>query len=654
MNPIHPSDHATKTLDIICLGRAAVDLYGQQIGSRLEDMGSFAKYLGGSSANIAYGCARLGLRSAMLTRVGDEHMGRFVREELARGGVDVSHVKTDSNRLTGLVILGIKDQHTFPLIFYRTDCADMAVSHDDFSPEFIASSLALLITGTHFSTESTYSSSMQAIQYAKAAGTKVIVDIDYRPVLWGLTRLGDGETRFISSSSVTTHLQTVLPHCDLVVGTEEEIHIAGGSTDTIQALKTIRTLTPATIVLKLGPLGCTVLDSAIPEHVNAFTVYKGVTVEVLNVLGAGDAFMAGFLRGWLRGESYAQATAYANACGALVVSRHACAPAIPTETELFYYLRHAASIPRPDQDAKLNRLHRVTTRQLPERSEICALAFDHRKQLYDMACEQGADPARISTLKNLLVKAVDYGINQTGLAETSAGVLIDNTYGQGALNAITGRGWWIGRPVELPASRPLELEGGRSIGRALIRWPLEHIVKCLVFYHPNDPTELRLQQERQLQELYQACLQSGHQLLIEVILPQGTTCLADTYARVLQRLYNLEIYPDWWKLPPQTDESWQHISQVVQSRDPYCYGVVLLGLSASIEAMQQAFKTAAHYPICKGFTVGRTLFAEPAQRWLAHQIDDQTLIAQVGNNYVQLIQAWRESRLIASAQESLT
>lgn len=115
-----------RNLDIICVGRAAVDLYGQQIGARLEDMGSFAKYLGGSSGNIAYGTARLGLRSAMLTRVGDEHMGRFVREEFDAAGVDTSHVITDSERLTGLVILGIKDRDTFPLIFYRNDCADMA------------------------------------------------------------------------------------------------------------------------------------------------------------------------------------------------------------------------------------------------------------------------------------------------------------------------------------------------------------------------------------------------------------------------------------------------------------------------------------------------------------------------------------------------
>ena len=333
-----------KSLDLICLGRAAVDLYGQQIGSRLEDMGSFAKYLGGSSGNIAAGTARLGLKSAMLTRVGDEHMGRFVREELARNGVDTSHVITDQERLTGMVVLGIKDRETFPLIFYRTDCADMAIDSADFSADFVGSAKALVITGTHFSTEQTYNASMQAIEYARAAGTKVVVDIDYRPVLWGLTSLGDGEQRFISDAGVSEHLQRVLPHCDLIVGTEEEVHIAGGSEDTITALKTIRSLSDATIVLKLGPLGCTVLDGAIPDSESEFDVFTGVRVEVLNVLGAGDAFMSGFLRGWLRGEDAQTSCAYANACGALVVSRHGCTPAIPSEEELLYYIENQSIV----------------------------------------------------------------------------------------------------------------------------------------------------------------------------------------------------------------------------------------------------------------------------------------------------------------------
>ena len=127
-----------KTLDVITIGRSSVDLYGAQVGGRLEDMGSFQKYIGGSPTNIAAGTARLGMKSALITRVGDEHMGRFIREELLREGVDVRGVKTDPARLTALVLLGIRDKTSFPLIFFRADCADMALCEADIDEAFIA------------------------------------------------------------------------------------------------------------------------------------------------------------------------------------------------------------------------------------------------------------------------------------------------------------------------------------------------------------------------------------------------------------------------------------------------------------------------------------------------------------------------------------
>ena len=623
------------------MGRAAVDFYGDQIGSRLEDMSSFSKYLGGSAANTAFGCSILGLKAAMLVRVGDEHMGRFVREELARVGVDVSHVHTDPHRLTGMVVLGIKDQETFPLIFVRTDCADMAVSTDDFDEDFIASSRAFLTNGTHCSTEHIYHTAKTALEMARRNGVKTVFDIDYRPVLWGLTNPGDGETRFISSTTVTQHLQTLLPLFDLIVGTEEEIHIAGGSTDTVKALRRIRELSAATLVLKRGPYGATVYDAEIPDDLDAGITVQGVQVEVLNVLGAGDSFMAGFLRGWLRDEGYERALTYANACGALVVSRHGCAPAMPTAEELDDYLSRAQDVPRPDLDARLNYLHRVTTRYPHEWPELCVLAMDHRKQFLDMAQQAGVNAAHIPYLKNLLVKAVERGAEQAGLTN-QMGVLLDDTYGQAALNAVTGRGWWIGRPVEVPGSRPLELEGGRSIGSRLKSWPREHVVKCLMSYHPDDDSVLRLAQERQIQELYEACCVSGHELLLEIIPPSDSTQDDTVLARALERFYHLEIYPDWWKLAPQNPEVWARLSALIETHAPHCRGIVLLGLDAPDEQLRHGFRQCAEFPIVKGFTIGRTLFAEPSRRWFRGELDDAGLIDVVSANYLRLIGYWRE------------
>src|SRR6185295_10228311 len=161
-------------------------LYGQQIGGRLEDMGSFAKSVGGCPSNIAIGAARLGLKSAIVTRVGDEHMGRFIREQMAREGVATDGIQTDPKRLTALVILGVRDTDTFPLIFYRDNCADMALTEADIDPAFIQRARAVVVTGTHFSTASTAAAQRKAMAIARAGGAKVVFDIDYRPNLWGL------------------------------------------------------------------------------------------------------------------------------------------------------------------------------------------------------------------------------------------------------------------------------------------------------------------------------------------------------------------------------------------------------------------------------------------------------------------------------------
>ena len=632
-----------KTLDLICLGRVAVDLYAQQIGSRLEDVATFSKYLGGSSGNVAYGTAVQGVKSSMLARVGDEHMGRFLREELERVGVDTSHLITDKERLTALVILGIKDQDTFPLIFYRDNCADMAITKDDFSEEYIASARALAITGTHLSHPNTREAVLTALEYAGRNNVKRLLDIDYRPVLWGLTSLGDGETRFIDSEAVTQSLQEVLHHFDVLVGTEEEFHIAGGSTDTLTALKNVRKVSQATLVCKRGALGCSVFVEGkdIPDDLDGGINVYGVRVEVLNVLGAGDAFMSGLIRGYLNNEGWEQACRYANACGALVVSRHGCSPAMPTKVELDNYLARAQSVPRPDLDETLNHLHRVTTRKVKEWDDLCIFAFDHRKQLVDMANKCGADIRRIPKLKTLLLKAAEQTAKEEGIYEGHAGILADTTFGQNALNAITGKKWWIGRPIEEPSSRPLNLEHG-DLGSQLASWPLEHVVKCLAFYHPKDSAEMKALQDRKLKEVYQACCRTGHELLVELILPADMEQNEDYYAEMLAYFYGLGIKPDWWKLPGVSAKAWQDISAIINTNDPYCRGILILGLDAPEETFEKVFKASVNAPLVKGFAVGRTIFGQPSADWLAGKLDDQQLVEAVSERYRRLITLWKQ------------
>jgi 5-dehydro-2-deoxygluconokinase len=192
-----------RDLDLVCMGRTSVDLYGEQVGAKLEDTQSFRKYVGGSATNVAVGTARLGVKTAMLTRVGDEQMGRFVRRSLAEDGVDVSHVLPDPERLTPYVLLAVRESEDFPRLFVYENSADMAVAEEDVDPAFIASSGALLVTGTHFSRPVTRAASFEAMRAAKEAGTRIAFDLDYRPVFWGVATHEQGGEMFVESIEVT-------------------------------------------------------------------------------------------------------------------------------------------------------------------------------------------------------------------------------------------------------------------------------------------------------------------------------------------------------------------------------------------------------------------------------------------------------------------
>lgn len=626
---------ADRRFDLICMGRAAVDLYGEQIGGRLEDMASFAKYLGGCPANVAVGATRLGLRVAMLTRVGNEHMGRFVRETLSSEGVDVSHVATDPRRLTGLVILGIRDEDTFPMIFYRVNCADMGLVPEDFDAEFIGSAGALLVTGTHFSTPETDRACRAAIALAKSAGSKVILDIDYRPVLWGLTSAGLGEQRFVASDRVSQQLQSIAPLCDLVVGTEEEIHIAGGSVDTIEALRQLRLLTAAVLVVKRGRHGCSIFPGDIPDRFES--AIEGFAVEVFNVLGAGDGFLAGFLRGWLRGESLERAGALANACGALVVARHGCAPAMPSAAELQDFLARAGAITRPHADRRLAHLHRTTTGRRM-RSPVVALAFDHRRQLEDLARTHDADASRIAVMKSLIAEAL------LKLPPERSGAIVDDGHGRAALRRLTGTGRWIARPVERPGSRPPQFEGDEEVAIQLRTWPVEHVAKCLALYTASDPEPLRAEQEAKLLELQRACHATGHRLLVEII-PSDWERDPASVAAAVERLYEAGLFPDWWKLPPLTGcEAWRDIRRTISARDPQCGGVLILGLDRPLAELTTSFEAARADQAACGFAIGRSVFRGPAESWLKGEIRDAEFTARVASAYQAVLHVWDQSK----------
>jgi 5-dehydro-2-deoxygluconokinase len=613
--------------DLACLGRAAVDLYGEQIGARLEDVATFARYLGGSPANTAVGAARLGLSVAMVSRVGDEQNGRFVRDALAREGVDVSQVGTDPARLTALVFLAVRGRDEFPHVFYRDNCADMGLEASHVDPHFIGQCGALLVSGTHLSRPSTRLACEAAVAAAKAARRRVVLDIDYRPVLWGVLGHAQGEERYAQSGAATARIGAMLPDCDLVVGTQDEFLVAGGAAELLPALRAVRASTNALLVVKLGERGCIAFEGAIPARLEEARVHPGFPIEILNVLGAGDAFMAGFLSAWLRGESVDAACRSANACGAIVVSRHGCSPAMPTASELAHFLGGGRDI---------DHLHRATTRR-EVTTPLHVLAFDHRVQLEALAKSHGAGAERIAAFKSLVADA----FVRASRGRRGAGVVVDDRHGSAILPRLTGQGYWIARPVEDPGSVPLEFEAGDNVGLAMRAWPVEHVAKCLVHFHPDDPDTLKQRQLAKLRALEQACAATGREMLVEVIPREREGDAPHVTALAMQSIYEAGVRPDWWKLPPSIDPlAWHEISRAIERNDPLCRGVLVLGMEADAARLRESFEKAARSPWVRGFAVGRSIFGPAAEAWLSGEWNDTRAMDDIAARYTGVIALW--------------
>ncbi|RVP14190.1 5-dehydro-2-deoxygluconokinase [Sinorhizobium meliloti] len=634
-----------KTLDVITIGRSSVDLYGAQVGGRLEDMGSFNKYIGGSPTNIACGAARLGLKSGLITRVGDEHMGRFIREQLVREGVDMGGVVTDPERLTALVLLGIRGQEQFPLIFYRENCADMALSENDIDENYISSTRAVVVTGTHLSHPRTEAAALKALNLARKHGVRTALDIDYRPNLWGVAGHGEGESRFVESAKVTAKLQSSLHLFDLIVGTEEEFQIAGGSTETLEALRAVRGVSAATLVCKRGAAGAVAFEGAIPASLDNGQTGPGFPIEVFNVLGAGDGFFAGLLKGWLEDADWPTALKYANACGAFAVSRHGCTPAYPSLEELEFFLERGIKRPDLRNDRELEQVHWSTNRHRNHGgnwSECRVFAFDHRLQLEEMA---GYTLEKGGAFKELCLQAA----LQVQNGRPGYGILCDNRIGRKALHAASGTGLWVGRPCEWPGSRPLTLEPelGSDYG-GLSEWARENVVKVLCFCHPSDNPETRADQEATVKRLFEASRRNQLEFLLEIIPSKVGEVDDKTTATLIRQFYGAGIYPDWWKLEPMnTREAWRNAIAAIENNDPHTRGIVVLGLDAPEAQLAASFEVAAFFPLVRGFAVGRTIFGDVARAWMKGETSDGAAIAEMATRYARLCQIWDKARVAA-------
>ena len=627
-------------IDVICIGRSSVDLYGQQSGGKLEDMTNFSKYIGGSPTNISIGCSRLGLKSALITKVGNEHMGRFVIEQLKREGVDVSNVKIDDDKLTALVLLGIRSQEQFPLIFFRENCADMAISEDDIDEGFIKNSKSVLVTGTHFSSEIVSRASFKAMEIARKHNKKVIFDIDYRPNLWAKGNHNEGESRYQESKKVTSHIQKILPFCDLIVGTEEEWKIAGGETDTLDSIKICRNISKAIFVCKRGALGCTVFKSKVTDWNSGISVPVN-KIEIFNVLGAGDGFMAGFLKGWLQGEDLTKCSQYANACGALAVSRHGCAPSYPSLEELNYFIENGSSEFSLRKDKTLEQIHWSTNRRI-RLNKLFAFAFDHRKQFEDWAIKYKKNKESIEKFKELALNSALSVMHEI----PGAGILVDDKYGRSSLHKASDHDIWIGRPIEVSGNYPLKLHNEDDLTSFLNEWPVNHCVKVLAPVRIDDNVEIKKRNEEKLRDLFRACRNTSHEFLLEIITGfKNNKTEPKQILELINRFYSIGIFPDWWKIEPIEDKGfWKSAGNLIRSFDPFVHGIVILGKDNTIDHLKKVFEASKSETLVKGFAVGRTIFSEAANLWLSEKINDQQATNMMSERFLNVMKTWNEIR----------
>lgn len=302
--------------DVLAMGRLGVDLYPLQSGVGLEEVTTFGKFLGGTAANVSVAAARYGHKVAIISRVGADPFGRYLRAELRRLGVDARFVGTDPQHRTPVAFCEIFPPDNFPLYFYREPNApDTCITIDQFADEDTRSARVLWTTATGLSVEPSRSTQLHVLR-TRARSGHTVLDLDYRPTLWE------------SEAAAREQMAAALEHVTVAVGNREEVQIAVGESDPVRAADALLERGVELAVVKLGPRG--VLGKTRDEAVEV----APFPVTPLNGLGAGDAFGGALCHGLLSGWEIEKTLRYANAAGAIVATRLECSTAMPTLAEV--------------------------------------------------------------------------------------------------------------------------------------------------------------------------------------------------------------------------------------------------------------------------------------------------------------------------------
>jgi len=304
------------SFEVLTMGRIGVDLYPTEVGVHLEDVATFSKTLGGSPTNVAVAAARHGRRTAVITRTGEDPFGTYLRQALRSFDVDDRFVSDVPGLCTPVTFCEIFPPDDFPLYFYRFPTApDLQIRVDDLDLEAIAAADIFWVTVTGLCQEPSRSATMAALA-ARGDHGLTVLDLDYRPMFWE------------SAEAAHPHVRSALGHVDVAVGNREECEVAVGERDPDRAAAALLAVGVDLAVVKQGPAG--VLGVRGDESV----VVPPVPVEVVNGLGAGDAFGGALCHGLLADWDLGRILRFANAAGAFVAGQFACADAMPTTRDL--------------------------------------------------------------------------------------------------------------------------------------------------------------------------------------------------------------------------------------------------------------------------------------------------------------------------------
>lgn len=605
-----------KQFDLICLGEVAVELYVEQLYCDLSEAQTYRQYLGGSCANVAVGVSRLGLNTVLVSRVGQDPLGSFLRAELMKHKVDTRWLKISDKYKTGLMLQSLNSEDKRSKLYYKDESADKKLLESDCEEDLFNSAKALYINGNSLINANMRNVSQYAIQLAKAAGQKIIFDIRYTPEFWS-----SDEQR-----NITEHYKFIVADCDVIIIDHDDISVLGFITSE-NLINELRPLTSAIILLKNTDGSCTAYatDSIAPITVSNYKV------EVLNKTGKEDAFASGFISSYLQEDSLEESVRKANASAAIITTRHGCAPEMPTIDEI-------NKLTEPDIVSKMDLFAKV--RKKENKGNTCLLAFDQR---YYFAPKNDKEKKQIQDFKKILYSG--FMNSQTHRLEKNitSGLIVDDCIPENELREEVES--IICMPIESSNTQLLTWINNRELYSQILHRPKRWWVKVFVKIGPNMSADALDHQIAMLTELQEVCHELDRTLLIDL----ATTNVLWSMRYIFQN----NIMPHWWKLPSEYDYiTWKKIETLAGYYQDNPRIMIIGGDVVSSHDLKSSFAIAKECAWVEGFAIGRNIFLDIFTQWSNGVIDSEKAIEKLSLEYDKISKLWLNAKMTALEEDT--